>query len=250
MTLYLPNPDHIVRGIEITLLVAGAARWFNAVSPSGFFAGISVGLWVSIALGSPGLLVVGAFFLLGTLSTRWRYGEKHRRGIAEPDSGARGAGRVLAKGSVGAALAVAGLFDTFDPALTRAAFVGAFAAAAADTLGTEMGQVLGRRAFTVVPPAAAKPGTPGALSVAGCVAGLLGAAAVAGAGYGAGVLSPLSIPLVAAAGLLGSIVEAALSPMLRGSPWRDLAANLLTTASGAAIAAGLVAAARHLGTVP
>ncbi len=236
MTLYLPEPGLVVQGLCVTLLAAGAARWFDAVSASGFWAGISVGGWVSLALGSPGLAVVGTFFVLGTGATRWRYAEKKRRGIAEPGGGARGAGRVLAKGAVGTALAVAGLFDTFDPALVRAAFLGAFAAAAADTLGTEIGQVLGKRAFTLVPPRAAKPGTPGAVSLQGTLAGAAGALAVGLAGSLAGIVPHAWAAPVAAGGVVGSLVEAALAPVLRRIPARDLAANLLTTAAGAAAA--------------
>jgi len=241
LTLYLPDPQSIAQGVGITLVVAGAARWFGAVSASGLWAGLSVGIWVSLGLGSPGLAVVGTFFVFASAATRWRYADKHRRGIAEPGGGARGAGRVLAKGSVGAALAVAGLFETFDPWLVRAAFAGAFAAAAADTLGTEVGQVLGRTAFTLLPPALAKPGTPGAVSRAGTMAGLMGAAAVTAAAAWAGVAPWGWVAPVAAAGLLGSLVEAALAPVLRRSPYRDLLANLVTTAAGAALAAGAVA---------
>jgi uncharacterized protein (TIGR00297 family) len=239
MRLYLPDPSLVVQGLVITLAVAGAARWFGAVSASGFWAGLAIGGWVSLGLGSPGLAVVGTFFVLGTAATRWRFAEKHRHGLAEPGDGARGAGRVLAKGVVGATLAVAGLFDGFHPALVRAAFVGAFAAAAADTLGTEIGQVLGKRAWTLVPPRAAAPGTPGAVSFDGTLAGTVGAVAVAFAGSLAGIV-PHSWALCAAAGgVLGSLFEAAMAPVLAKAPMRDLAANLVTTAAGAAAAAAL-----------
>jgi uncharacterized protein (TIGR00297 family) len=246
MTLYLPDPGLLVGGLVATLGVAGAARWFGAVSSSGFWAGLSVGFWVSLGLGLPGLWVVGAFFVLGSLATRWRYGEKERKGVAEPGGGARGAGRVLAKGAVGAGLAVAGLFDLFDPALVRAGFVGAFAAATADTLGTEIGQIMGRRPFTLAPFARVKPGTPGAVSAAGLGAGLIGAVLVAWCAVP--ILTPAGAMAVGAAGLLGSLVEAALEPVLRKAPVRDLTANLVTTASGAALAAGAVALLLRFGT--
>jgi uncharacterized protein (TIGR00297 family) len=240
MTLNFPEPDHVVLGLVLTLAIAGLARGAGAVSGSGFAAGLSVGGWVSLGLGSPGLVPVGVFFLLGSGATRWRYAEKHRRGVAEPGGGARDAARVLAKGCVGAALAVAALFDTFQPGLVRAAFAGAFAAAAADTLGTEVGQVLGRRAFTLVPPRAAAPGTPGAVSLDGTFAAFTGAAVVAGGAVLAGLLLPIWGLAVAAAGLLGSLLESVLSPVLRRSPAGGLAGNLVTTASGAALAALLV----------
>jgi len=211
------------------------------VSESGFWAGITVGVWASVGLGSPGIAVLGTFFVLGSAATRWRYDDKHRRGMAEPGDGARGAGRVLAKGLVGTLLAAAALLPAFDQGLVRAAFVGAFAAAAADTLGTEIGQVLGSRPFTLLPPRRAEPGTPGAMSWAGLAWGLAGAVAVAWCGQMGDLLELRALPLVAVAGLLGSVVEAAAAPLLRRGPFPDLAGNLLTTASGAALAAGGVA---------
>ncbi len=250
MRLFLPSPDLVVQGLCITFAVAGAARLAGAVSASGFWAGIAVGFWVSLSTGSPGLLVVGTFFVIASAATRWKYAEKHRRGIAEPGGGARGAGRVAAKGAVGAALAVASVFDAFDNGLVRAAFVGAFAAAAADTLGTEVGQVRGRNPRTLVPFRAAPPGTPGAVSAQGLLAGLLGALAVSLAGAWGGFLEPGVLLLAAAAGLAGSLVESLASPLLRRSPSAGLLGNLVTTASGAALAALLLAAVRARGSTP
>lgn len=250
MTLYLPDPELVLQGIVATLAVAAVARWTGAVSTSGFLAGIAVGTWVSLGLGLPGLWVVGAFFVLGSLATRWRYAEKAEKGVAEPGGGARGAGRVLAKGAVGAALAAAGLFDLFDPALVRAGFVGAFAAATADTLGTEIGQVMGRRPFTLVPFARVKPGTPGAVSAAGLGAGLIGAVLVAWCAVPGEILTGAGALAVGAAGLLGSLLEAALEPVLRKLALRDLAANIVTTAGGAAMAAGAVALLLRYGSAP
>lgn len=250
MIVYIPDPGLVVGGLVTTLAVGAAARWSGAVSESGFWAGLSVGLWVSLGLGVHGLWVVGAFFILGSMATRWRFAEKAGRGVAEPGGGARGAGRVLAKGAVGAGLAIAALFDLFDPALVRAGFVGAFAAATADTLGTEIGQVLGRRPFTIVPPAHAVPGTPGALSGEGLLAGLCGAFVVAACALPGEILTPRTAAAAGVAGLLGSVVEAVLAPVLRKFPHRDLAANLVTTASGAALAAGAVALALRHGTAP
>ncbi len=244
MILHLPSPDLVVQGLCVTLAVAGAARWTGAVSGSGFWAGLAVGSWTSLSVGSPGLLVLGSFFVLASAATRWKYAEKHRRGVAEPGGGARGAGRVLAKGAVGTALAVVSVLDAFDHGLVRAAFVGAFAAAAADTIGTEVGQVKGRRAFTLAPPRAAAPGTPGAVSMEGSVAGLLGAAAVAACGTWGGFLPPEALALAAAAGLLGSLVESLASPLLRRSAAPGLLGNLVTTASGAALAALLLSLLR------
>jgi uncharacterized protein (TIGR00297 family) len=234
----LPDPDSLARGGVALLLAGAAARAAGAVSASGLGAGLAVGAACVAGLGAAGLAPLGAFFVLGSSATRWKYAEKAKRGLAEPGGGARGAGRVLAKGGVGAALALAAAFPWTDDALARAACVGAFAAAAADTLGTEVGQVLGRRAFTLLPPRASAPGVEGAVSLEGTVAAAAGAAVVAIAALAAGTVEGAAVAaLAAAAGLLGSLVESAAAPLLRRFPHRGLAGNLVTTASGAALAA-------------
>ena len=61
-------------------------------------------------------------------------------GVAQADSGRRGAAHVVANCLVPAALTLLGVRSI--------AFVGAFAAALADTLGTEIGTLYGRRPFS------------------------------------------------------------------------------------------------------
>ncbi len=237
MDLRLPDPDSVAAGLILTLAVGGMARAAGAVSVSGLCAGLALGGAASLGLGGGGLVPMGTFFVLGSLATRWKYAEKSRLGFAEPGGGSRGAGRVLAKGAVGAALAFAAMHPAFDPELVRGAFAGAFAAAAADTLGTEVGQVRGRHAFTLLPPRSARPGTEGAVSAQGTVAGFLGAAVVAAAAAYAGLLPWWTVPGIGLAGTLGSLVESLVTPLLRSAPHRGLLGNLITTASGAALAA-------------
>jgi uncharacterized protein (TIGR00297 family) len=239
MDLRWADPDDVMRGVAYTLVAAGLARFAGAVSLTGMVAGILVGSVIALGLGTGGLAVAGVFFVLGSVATRWKYAEKARRGLAEPGGGSRGAGRVLAKGGVGTALAAAALFPLFGYEGVRAAFCGAFAAAAADTLGTEVGQVRGRHAFTLLPLRAAAPGTEGAVSIEGTSAAFWGALLVAGVGVVAGVLPLIDLLAVSLGGLFGSLIESLCAPLLRALPnaHRGLAGNLVTTASGAGLAA-------------
>jgi len=67
-------------------------------------------------------------------------------------------------------------------ALMLAMPLAALAEAAADTVSSEIGQVLGRRPRMITTLRAVEPGTDGAVSVAGTLAGLVAAGIVAGAG--------------------------------------------------------------------
>ncbi len=233
----LPDPDLVAKGLIITVGAGGLARLVGAVSPSGLWAGLAVGVCISVGLGAPGLVAPCAFVLLGVAATRWRYDDKKARGIAEPTGGARGGGRVMAKGFIGTALALVALSPDAHPLLVRLAFSGAFAAAAADTLGTEVGQVLGKTAFTVLPPRRVEPGTEGALSVQGTLAALAAAVVVAVSTAWAEIIPWELVHGVALAGLLGSILEAFAAPLLKRAPHSGLMGNMVVTSSGAALAA-------------
>lgn len=185
--------------IAVALLV-GALR---IVSRSGAVAGAVAGFLI---LGFGGWRAYGllwAFFLLGTLATKLGYRRKAAAGLAQSNSGRRGAANVVANCAVPAAFLLLGL-----PSL---AFVAAFGAALADTLATEVGTLYGRRAFSPLTFRALPPGTPGAISWPGTAASLGGAALIGVAGWRLG-LAPLAVLWAAIlGGFLGSLAESVLN---------------------------------------
>jgi len=89
----------------------------------------------------------------------------------------RDAGQVMANGGVGMALlGVSFVYGARDPLLW--AFVGSFAAAAADTWGTEIGTLVGGRTRRLGVGPEVPPGTSGGMSWGGTVGGALGALSV------------------------------------------------------------------------
>jgi len=246
MTLHetAPHASAAVAALALAARAAGAITWDGAA------AGLVIGLAVAAAFGAPGLLVLGTFFIGGSLATRLGYARKALRGAAEARGGARDARRVVGKGGVAAAIAVAALVGP----RFGIAFAGAVAAALADTLGTELG-ALARGTPRLLPSLRKVPhGTPGAVSFAGTAAGAAGAALVAGAALlgGEGLGAPGVVPqeldaaaAVAAGGLLGALLESVLvgaAPALRLVPgWIR---NLVPTAAGAAAAHALALAVR------
>lgn len=155
-------------------LVAKAAR---AVSWSGAAAGICVGVAVAAGFGAPGLVVLGTFFVVGSVATRVGYAKKAARGTAEKRGGARDWRNVVGKGGVAALISVVHTQAPEDG--FAIAFTAALAAALADTLGTEIG-TLATSAPIQVPRFRRVPtGTPGAVSLVGLAAAALGAVAIA-----------------------------------------------------------------------
>lgn len=216
----------------VTLIVAVAARVAGALRTDGAVAGCAVGAAISVGWGLPGLAPLGAFFVLGSAATRIGYARKTDRGTAERSGGARGAGRVLAKGGVAAVAAL------WPAPCAAAALTGALAAALADTLGTEIGTLAAGEPRLLPGLRRVPAGTPGAVSGVGTLGLVAGAALVPAAAAGAGLLPWSLVPWVAGGGASGALLESLLggcAPAFARLP--GTARNVVTTAIGATLAA-------------
>jgi uncharacterized protein (TIGR00297 family) len=228
--------ESAVLALCIVFIGALVARLAKALDTSGAIASCLVGGAIGLSLGLAGLAPLGAFFILGSAATRVGWKRKKAEGTAERGDGARGAARVLAKGGVAA---IAALW----PATCAApAMAGALAAALGDTLGTEFG-ILARGRPRLLPTfRPVNAGTPGAVSVQGTLAAVLGAGLVAAAGAATGLFGWSAVPIITGAGLVGALGEsllAGIAPTFARAP--GTLRNVLTTAVGATIA-GLAAA--------
>ncbi len=110
-------------------------------------------------------------FLLTFAATRLQRRAKQELGLAEPSTG-RTASQVVAN------LGAAGLIAVLAPgtALWLTVCVAALTEATADTVSSELGQVYGGRPFLLTNFRRVPPGTDGAVSLAGTLAGVAGAA--------------------------------------------------------------------------
>lgn len=225
----------------VVLVGAVIARMAKALDTSGAIASCAVGGGVAAGLGLAGLAPLVVFFVAGSAATRVGWAHKKAAGTAERGEGARGAGRVLAKGGVAAVAAL------WPAACAGPAMAGALAAALGDTLGTEFGTLARGKPRLLPTFREVDAGTPGAVSLQGTAAAVLGAALVASAGAATGLFSWTGAPLVVLAGLIGALGEslvAGLAPAFARAP--GTLRNVLTTAVGAT-AGGLSFAAGWVG---
>jgi uncharacterized protein (TIGR00297 family) len=204
------------------------------------------------------LIPVLAVSLLAWLTTRLGREEKERLGTAERRRG-RTASQVAANLGM-AALASNGLAQswlagvpwfasaTAAPALLFAVGLAALAEAAADTASSEIGQVIGGRPWMITTLQAVEPGTDGAISLAGTLAGVAAAAVVALAGALA-LRGGLAVFWIACAGgVFGLFFDSLLGATLERRGWlNNDAVNFLSTAGAAAFALGLLAVLAHFG---
>jgi uncharacterized protein (TIGR00297 family) len=204
------------------------------------------------------LAPVLAVAVLAASSTRLGRAQKERLGTAEKRLG-RTASQVAANLGI-AALASSDVVQSWlvnTRWFTRAApapmplfalSLAALAEAAADTVSSEVGQVIGGRPRMITTLRQVKEGTDGAISLLGTLAGVAAAGIVALAGTLAlrGDLTMFWISC--AGGVFGLFFDSLLGATLERRGWlNNDAVNFLSTASAAAFALGLLAVLLHSG---
>lgn len=232
---------HAAVGAALNLLVALLAGVLRVVRPSGVAAGFVLGTVVWAFGGAPAYALLWLFFGVGTLATHFGRRRKEAIGKVEEAGGRRGAANVLANVTVAAFFVVAAELASSETAAFRLAATAAFATALMDTIGTEVGQAI--RSATVLLPdfRPVPPGTDGAVSIVGTLAGVLGALLLAAAAGVMGWVAPAGMAIAVAAALAGTVVESLLGRS--GSPWRvsnGHVLNFVNTLVGAATALLLV----------
>ena len=224
----------VALGINVAVGVTAFA--LRLVRPSGALAGALLGTVVLAFGGAPLYLSLWVFFGVGTLATRFRGARKEAIGKAEEEGGRRGAANVLANVSVAAFCAlVAGLAPGGD--VLRLAAAAALATALMDTVGTEVGQAIASPTALLPDLRRVPPGTDGAVSVAGTLAGLAAAAVLAVAGVATFLVTARGAVAVVLAACLGTVLESLLGRA--GAPWRvsnGHVLNFVNTFAGAVAA--------------
>ena len=206
---------------------------------SGALCASLIGAVILTFLGWSGFGLLIAFFLLGTLSTRYGYGRKKLMGVAQSSAGRRSAANVLANGLVPTFCAVAAGISS--PSFSWA-FVGSLAAVTADTLESEIG-VLSRGEPRLITSMRQVPrGTDGAVSFLGTAAGFAGALTIGTLGWALGLLPGRGVPVVALAGWVATFAESALGAVLeRRGALSNGEVNFLNSLIGGLLAGVVVA---------
>jgi uncharacterized protein (TIGR00297 family) len=177
-----------------------------------------------------------AVFVIAWVSTRIGYSRKRQLGLAENSSG-RNAGQVLANVAAAAGFATLAIFYRG----FEFAAVAALAEAAADTASSEIGEALSGHAWLITNLHPVAPGTNGAVSLPGTIAGMTAALLVCYVAVLAHAMSPLGFWLAASAGYLGTIVDSLLGATLERSHRLDNdTVNLLSTFSAGLIALAML----------
>jgi uncharacterized protein (TIGR00297 family) len=177
-------------------------------------------------------------FIAASVASRMGIERKQSLGIAEERGGRRGPGNAIANTGVAAIAAVLAGLDVHDAA-ARLAFVAALVAGGSDTIASEIGKAIGRRTWSITSLRRVAPGTSGAMSLEGTLAGILGATGLGVAAIALGLLPAALLAVVVIAATVGALIESWLGATLEGPGiLNNDVLNFINTAvaAGAAIA--------------
>jgi uncharacterized protein (TIGR00297 family) len=217
----------------VTAALAALAYALGMVNRSGALGGLLVGTIVYACLGARGFAVLALFVVGGSVLTRLGYRSKQRAGTAQEYGGRRGARNALANCAVAVLCAI--LARATGSGLFTVAFVASLGAAFADTSESEVGQLFGRtpRLFTTL--RKVPPGTDGAISLLGTLAGIAAACLTATLALALGLLeSPRTALLVVTAAFLGTVADSLLGERYPGIG--NEATNVICTLVAAVLA--------------
>jgi uncharacterized protein (TIGR00297 family) len=174
------------------------------------------------------------FSALGMAATRVGFTRKASRGIAQERGGRRGASHVVANAGAGLLFALLAVSDPVRGPLYLLAVAATYATAAADTVSSELGRACGRSAVLVTTFRRVPPGTGGAISLEGSLAGLGAAAVLAVLARWVGLVPGWSwVAVIVAAACVGTTVESYLGATLERAGLIDHdTVNLLNTLVG------------------
>lgn len=215
----------VTGGLITAVLTLGASPWYQS--------------------GLPALLTL---FVLTFAATRFGRGRKQQLGVAEDKRG-RNAAQVAANLGTAGLGAALGLTQPTHRSLYAVVVIAALAEATADTLASELGEVLGGPPFLVTTLRRVTPGTDGAISLAGTAAGTCATVLivlVAVSTLGLTLWRALAAGTGAVAGLF---VDSLLGATAERRGWlNNDAVNFLSTLAAAAVALAILFCTFFLGS--
>jgi len=210
----VPGRTLVVAGACAVLAVLAFAR--GSLTIPGAVTALLLGTGVAAWAGWGAFAALCVFFALGVGATAFGRSVKESRGIAEARGGRRGFGNVIANGGMALLCAFyaghggfAHPFGGSSPRGPLVALIAALATAAFDTVSSEFGKAHGKTTWLITTRKRVPPGTEGAVSLEGTLAGAAGALVVAlvGLPWMLGWRGLFLVPIVIIAALVGTTFE-------------------------------------------
>ncbi len=229
----------LLPAIALNTLAASLGWRARAVTTPGAVTGWVIGTAIYLGAGWQGWTLLIVAFVAVAVATRAGFKRKALVGIAEERGGRRGPGNAIANTSLAAWAAIVSL-GMADPTLPRLAMVAALVTASADTVASEVGKAWGKTTWLVVGWRRVAPGTSGAVSLEGTLAGIAASAALGALAAAFGLIPVGLLAAVVVASTIASLAEGALGATLEAPGILDNnALNFVNSLLGAGLALAL-----------
>lgn len=196
----------------LTLAFALLAHRMHGVTNSGALVGAVSCFVLYLGGGAGAFAALVSVFALAWITTRLGYQRKQKLGTAERREGRKGS-QVLANLGVATACAALSLLDPHRTFFLLA-MAAALSEAAADTVSSEIGQAYSQNARLITSWNPVPPGTDGAVSLLGTLAGVVASGVVSSVCVLGGLLPMRWLPISGGAAILGMFADSFLGAWL------------------------------------
>ena len=244
MTMYLIDELNYTADLQMVVIAVIVAFTFGyfafrfkTADLSGLFSAALIGIILIVFADARWFMVMLAFFILGAISTRYKYDYKKKIGIEQGQGGARGYRNVFANGIVAAAAAV--LYGVFVRPEFIVLYIGCVATAAADTMASEIG-VTGGTPYMITTLKKVPIGTNGGVTMTGELVALAGGFLVCVVALFLTIITPWMLVICTIAGFAGTNIDSIVGATLENNGYvGNAGTNLLATLGGGIFAVAL-----------
>jgi uncharacterized protein (TIGR00297 family) len=212
--LNLALPSQWPYGLALVIIFTILSYATKRIDASGAISGGFLTACLLLGAGIWGLIILGAFFIVGSLASVWKIHWKQQVGLAEPNKAKRSAIHAFSNGGVAAICGLLAWMFPAKSALFQVMLAASMASAMADTLASELGNVYGSRYVNILTFRPEPRGLDGVVSGEGTLLGAAGSILIACI-YGLGFGWEVSIIIVALSGMLGNWFDSVLGATLQ-----------------------------------
>lgn len=216
----------------VAFLLSLSAMKSGIADESGLMSATLIGTLVIVFTDLRYFIILVSFYMIGSISTKYKYALKREKGVAEPAGGARGYSNVFGNSLSPMFFAIS--YGVYGYELFLISFIASVATALGDTMASEIGKT-SQKVYLISNLKPVTPGVSGGVSLIGELAAFAGVAIVATLSVTMQVLNIQSAAIALIAGFLAIHVDSLLGATLEEEGYlTNSGVNFLATLSAGA----------------